>query len=540
MKRLLTIALLTATTAFAADTPDLEMQTRIRREGFRNSKVMDLATGLMDSIGPRLTGSPNAKRANEWTRDKLTEFGLANAHLEPWGPFGNGWSYDYCSLRLISPDIAQLSALPRAWAPGTNGPVRGTPVHMKLETKEDLDKAKGKLAGKFLLLGDVAEMKPHDALQFKRYDDKSLETVYQYDIPTARQRFTREEATRRREFTKQLVAFLAEEKPLAVIIPGGADYGNYHVQSAGSQRAGDEFIYPVPSVVLSDEHYGRLVRLLDAKQEPQIELDVRTKDYEKPEVYNTVAEIPGTDKKGEVVMIGAHLDSWHGGTGATDNGAGVIATMEAVRILKAIGIAPKRTIRIGLWTGEEQGLLGSAAYVKEHFGSRPDPSPEERALPSNLRRNVGPLTLKPEQAKLSAYFNLDNGTGKVRGVYAQDNAAVVPIFEAWLEPLKDLGATTVTMQNTGGTDHLSFDAVGIPGFQFIQDEIEYGQRTHHTNYDVYERLQREDLMQAAVVMATFVWEAANRPEMMPRKPLTKQDLEGTTPRPANATAAPPH
>lgn len=514
-----TALLFIAATAFAAETPDLQMQTRIREEGFRNSKVMEIASGLTDFIGPRLTGSPNMKRANEWTRDQLTEFGLSSAHIEPWGPFGHGWSYDYCSVRLISPDIAQLWALPRAWTPSTTGAVRGVPVHVKLETKEDLEKNKGKLAGKIVLLGDEQEMKPHEKAQFQRYDEKMLADLSQYDIPN-RPRFTPEEFRRRREFSRALAAFLAEEKPLAVVVPGGGDFGTFHVQGAGSFRNDEQ--YPVPSVVLSDEQYGRIVRLLDMKKAPELELDVRTHDYPNAETFNTVAEIPGTTKKDEVVMLGGHLDSWHGGTGATDNGAGVVVAMEAVRILKAIGIAPKRTIRIALWSGEEEGLLGSRAYVSQHFASRPEPATaEERDVPAYMRRESGPLTVKPEHAKLAAYFNLDNGTGKIRGIYTQENAAVVPIFEAWLEPLHDLGATTVTTRNTGGTDHLSFDAVGLPGFQFVQDEVEYGQRTHHTNYDVYERLQRDDLMQAAVVMATFVWEAANRPEMLPRKPLPK-------------------
>jgi Zn-dependent M28 family amino/carboxypeptidase len=231
-------------------------------------------------------------------------------------------------------------------------------------------------------------------------------------------------------------------------------------------------------------------------------------------------------------MLGAHLDSWHGGTGATDNGAGSVIAMEVVRVLKALGVQPKRTIRVALWSGEEEGLLGSRAYVAQHFASRPEPKTAEERDLAFLRPNAGPLTLKPEHAKLAAYFNVDNGTGKLRGIYAQGNAAVVPIFEAWLEPLHDLGATTVTMRDTGGTDHLSFDAVGLPGFQFIQDEIEYSQRTHHTTYDVYERLQREDLMQAVVVEASFVWEAANRPDMLPRKPLTKEQMEGTPAQPA--------
>jgi len=379
---------------------------------------------------------------------------------------------------------------------------------------------KGKLAGKVVMLGDPRELKPHEKVEFERYDEAALQKLGLYEIPGQRQgRFTREEAAKRRQLSLDRLKFFAEEKPLAVIVSGNGDYGNFHVQGAGSQRANEQ--YPVPSVSMTDEHYDRIVRLIDDGKEPEVELDIKTTYYDAdPNQYNTVAEIPGTDKKDEVVMIGAHLDSWHGGTGATDNGAGVVATMEAVRILKAIGIAPRRTIRIALWSGEEEGLLGSRGYVAQHFGERPLLNPAEAAMPFNLQKR-GPLALKPEQAKISAYFNLDNGTGKIRGIYAQENAAVVPLFEAWLAPLKDLGATTVTLRNTGSTDHVSFDEVGVPGFQFIQDDIEYFQRTHHTNYDTYERLQRDDLMQAAVVMATFVWETANRNEMMPRKPLER-------------------
>lgn len=520
---------------FAADTPDLTMLTRIRQEGFRNSKVMDIASGLTDGIGPRLTGSPSMKRANEWTMKKLEELGLSNAHLESWGPFGRGWSYELCSVRLVSPDVAQLWALPRAWTPGTNGAVRGKLAKAKIESKEDFEKYKGKLAGKIVLLGDMPQIKPHDQPQFERYNEKSLTDLGQYEIPGGRPRFTREEFMKRREVQRGMVKFLAEEKPIAVITPGNGDFGTFHVQGGGTQKPNEQA--PVPMLVLSDEHYGRLMRLMDLNKDPEVELDVKTTYYDNdPNSYNTIAEIPGTDKKGEVVMLGGHLDSWHGGTGATDNGAGIAIAMEAVRIIKTIGIAPKRTIRIALWSGEEQGLLGSRAYVAQHFASRPEPAnAEERDLPSSMRPSRGPLTIKPEHAKLAAYFNFDNGTGKIRGIYVQENAAVVPIFEEWLKPLHDLGATTVTMRNTTGTDHLSFDDVGLPGFQFIQDEVEYGSRTHHTEYDVYERLQRNDLMQAAVVMADFVWEAANRPEMLPRKPLSKADLAAPA-----APAAKPH
>jgi hypothetical protein len=528
----LAAALLAALSLAAADTPDLTMQTRIRQEGFRNSKVMELASGLMDFVGPRLTGSPNMKRANEWTRDKLTELGLSNAHLEQWGPFGRGWAYQAASVRLVSPDTEQLWAIPRAWTPGTNGVVRGQPVKVKLETKEDLEKYKGKLAGKIILNGDAKELKPHEQPQFNRYTDKALSDLSQYDAgPGRRPPFSREDFLKRREFQKAFRQFVADEKIAAILEAGTGDFGTFIVQGAGSQKPGEQFA--APWLMMSTEHYNRLARLADMKKDFEVEVNVETKFYDDDQnAYNTVAEIPGTTKKDEVVMLGAHLDSWHSSTGATDNGAGSVVAMEAVRILKAIGIAPKRTIRIALWSGEEQGLLGSRAYVAQHFASRPEPTGPEADLPSSMRRATGPLTLKPEHAKLAAYFNLDNGTGKVRGIYTQENAAVRPIFDAWIEPLRDLGVTTLTMRNTGGTDHLSFDAVGLPGFQFIQDEVEYESRTHHTNYDSFERLQREDLMQAAVVMATFVWEAANRPEMLPRKPLTEAEMKGTPAPPA--------
>jgi Zn-dependent M28 family amino/carboxypeptidase len=276
---------------------------------------------------------------------------------------------------------------------------------------------------------------------------------------------------------------------------------------------------------MASEHWTRIARLLQQKKEVSLELNVANTFYDDdPMQYDTIAEIPGTDKdkKDEVVMLGAHLDSWHAGTGATDNGAGTIVMMEAVRILKALDIRPRRTIRIGLWSGEEEGLLGSQGYVEHHFGSRPHmDEPGMKDMPTLLRREAGEVTVKPEQAKVSAYFNVDNGTGKIRGVHLQENEAVAPIFEAWMRPFKDLGMNTLTMRNTGGTDHLSFDAVGIPGFQFIQDPIEYETRTHHSNMDVYDRLQPEDLKQAAVVVAAFVYDAAMRDQMLPRKQIEK-------------------
>ena len=502
---------------------DLETISRIRYEGFRNSKVMDLASGLMDSIGERLTGSPNMKRANEWTRDQLTAMGLSNAHLESWGPFGRGWAYQYVNARMTSPDVVPLIVYAKAWTPGTNGVVNGICIRANIEKKEDFDKYRGKLAGMIVILGPDAEVKTITEAPYKRLSDDDLAKIGEYEVPGERPPFRMAEIAKRRQFTKDLNQFFADEKVLAVIdhSRGTAGGGTVFVQSGGSYKPGETTT--VPQLTMASEHWSRIARLLQQKKEVALELNVTNTFYDDdPMQYDTIAEIPGTDKKDEIVMLGAHLDSWHAGTGATDNGAGSIVMMEAVRILKGLDIKPRRTIRIGLWSGEEEGLLGSQGYVEQHFGSRPPvDDPNMKGMPTLLRRDAGPVTVKPEQAKVSAYFNVDNGTGKIRGVYLQENEAVAPIFEAWMRPFKDLGMTTLTMRNTGGTDHLSFDAVGIPGFQFIQDPIEYETRTHHSNMDVYDRLQPEDLKQISVIVASFVYEAAMRDQILPRKPIEK-------------------
>jgi len=473
----------------------------------------------MDSIGERLTGSPNMKRANDWTRDKLAEMGLSNAHLEPWGPFGRGWANQYVNVRMTSPDIVPLIVYAKAWTPGTNGVVTGKCIRANIEKKEDFDKYKGKLAGMIVIFGPDAEVKPITEAPYKRLSDDDLAKIGEYQIPGERPPFRMSEMQRRRQFIKDLNQFFADEKVLAVIdhprqTSGG---GTVFVQSGGSYKPGETTT--VPQLSMASEHWSRIARLLDQKKEVSLELNVTNTFYDDdPMQYDTIAEIPGTDRKDEIVMLGAHLDSWHAGTGATDNGAGSIVMMEAVRILKALDIHPRRTIRIGLWSGEEEGLLGSQGYVEQHFGSRPHlDDPAMKDMPTLLRRDAGPFTPKPEQAKVSAYFNVDNGTGKIRGIYLQENAAVAPIFEAWMKPFKDLGMTTLTMRNTSGTDHLSFDAAGIPGFQFIQDPIEYDTRTHHSNMDLYDRLQPEDLKQISVIVASFVYEAAMRDQMLPRK-----------------------
>jgi carboxypeptidase Q len=527
MKRSLRLCIVLLVTcsavAWSQEKVDWDMVTRIRYEGFRNSKVMETASGLTDAIGERLTGSPNMKRANEWTRNQLASYGLTNAHLESWGPFGRGWANEYINARMLTPDVTPLIAYAKAWTPGTNGVVKGKCIRVNIEKKEDFEKYKGKLAGMIVIFGGDQEAMPITDPQFERLTDKQLEDIGNYRVPSEKDDLRYREYLKRRAFMKQVNKFFADEKVLAVVDHGyGAlGGGTVFVVSGGSWKKGETVA--VPQITIALEQWNRIARLLASKKEVELELNVNNVFYDDdPMQYNTIAEIPGTDKKDEVVMLGAHLDSWHSGTGATDNGAGTVVMMEAMRILKALDVKPRRTIRIALWSGEEEGLLGSQNYVQQHFGSRPPMSdPEHAGMPTLLDRHAGPVTLKPEQAKVAAYFNVDNGSGKIRGVYLQENAAVEPIFQAWMQPFHDLGMTTLTMRNTGGTDHLSFDAVGIPGFQFIQDPLDYSTRTHHSNMDVYDRLQADDLKQMAVIVADFVYDAAMRDQMLPRKPIEK-------------------
>ncbi len=518
----LCLAAFAATAAPATESVDLDMVTKIRLEGFTDSKVMETASELMDRIGPRLTGSPAMKEANEWTKQQLASWGLANAHLESWGPFGRGWTWEGCTVRMTAPGPAELVAIPEAWTPGTAGPIRGKAARLDLKSADELEKLKGKFGGTIVFYGELREIGLREKPDSERYDEKELAAEFQYEMPGGPPRYNRAEYARRRELRKAVNKFLEEEKALAIVTAGRGDMGTFTVQGAGTWKKGDP--QGLPSVSMDPEHFGRVARLLNRGVGVEVEMDVKARFIEEDLMqWNTIAEIPGTDKKDEVVMIGAHLDSWHGATGATDNGAGSVVAMEAMRILKAVGAKPRRTIRIGLWSGEEQGVYGSRAYVSQHFASRPEPSAEERDKPFYLRKKTGPLTVKPEHARLSAYFNLDNGSGKIRGIYCEDNAAVVPIFEAWLEPFHDLGATLVTMNRTGGTDHESFDDIGLPGFQFVQDALEYETRTHHSNMDLYERLQKNDLMQASVVMAAFAYNASMRDGMIPRKPMPKDE-----------------
>ncbi|HYX54292.1 MAG TPA: M20/M25/M40 family metallo-hydrolase [Candidatus Limnocylindrales bacterium] len=545
--RLFVLCLTLAGAIAGQEKADLDAISKIRYEGFRNSKIMDTASGLMNGIGARLTGSPNAKAANEWTAAKLTEFGLVNSHIESWSPFGKGWTNDFTSVRMVAPDNAPLIAYAKAWTPGTNGAVKGSVVQVMIRTPQEMARYKGKLAGKIVLFGEATPMKVSDKPLSERYDQKKLEEIENYEIPGDRNDPRFREFVRRARFQRTLNKFFDDEKVLAIIDRSRGDIGGgtVFVQSGGSYKEGQTA--GTPQLTMAQEHWDRISHILTLKKDVELELNVKNTFSEAPTQWNTIAEIPGTDKKDELVMLGAHLDSWHTGTGATDNGAGSVVMMEAVRIIKALGLKPRRTIRIGLWTGEEQGLLGSQWYVAQHFGTRPESKdPDRKGDPTVIRREAGPMTIKPEQAKVSAYFNVDNGTGKIRGVYMQENAQVEPIFEAWMKPFTDLGMTTLSMRNTGGTDHLSFDAVGIPGFQFIQDPIEYDTRTHHSNMDVYDRLQPDDLKQAAVIVASFVYMAAMRDQMFPRKPVEKElppmpldDEENTNPPPGVAPTGQP-
>ncbi|MEO8502518.1 MAG: M20/M25/M40 family metallo-hydrolase [Acidobacteriota bacterium] len=510
---------------------DLDAMNRIRDEGLHRSQVMDTLEYMTDVLGPRLTASPEDKAAAEWARQRLQSYGLSASHTEAFD-FGEGWSYSKASARMITQLTVPFFVVPKAWTPGTAGVVRGEAIQLKLETEEDLAAQKGKLKGKIVLLSGPREApdNPVDESKeapFERYTRADLEGLNALDLPDPSRPSWRTRAIKRFTFGAKLNAFLVEEGVVATIEMSRRDNGVINVQSGGSLGIVGRG-RGVPAVVAAAEPYQRMLRLLDGDHKVELELEVEAKFHsEDTHGYNVVAEIPGTDKKDEVVMLGAHFDSWHAGTGATDNGAGSAVVMEAVRILEATGLKPRRTIRVALWSGEEQGLIGSTAYVTGHFASRP-PSTDaaQLALPEPYRESTWPIAPKPDHAKLSAYFNLDNGSGRIRGIYSEENTAAVPIFRAWLEPLRDLGADTVTTNDTGGTDHQSFDGVGLPGFQFVQDALDYETRTHHSNIDTYDHARRDDLMQASVVMAAFVYDAAQRDERFPRKPLPQAPPKG--------------
>jgi carboxypeptidase Q len=484
----------------ATEKLDLDAIYRIKDEGLQRSKVMEIESYLTDVYGPRLTGSPNIKEAAEWAQKTMKEWGLANVRVETW-PFGRGWQNQLFVAHAMTPRAYPLIGYPKAWTPGTNGKVTGEAVRAIITTDKDFDTFRGKLCGKFVLGTAMREVPPQFEAAGHRYTDAELAELARQP-EAGRGRGGRGNFGADAAFTRKKTQFWIDEGVAAVVDISRGDGGTLFVQGGGSRDAKDP--PSPPQVVIAVEQYGRIMRTLEKNIPVTLAMDIDNKFFDADlNGFNIVAELPGTDKADEVVMLGAHFDSWHTGTGATDNAAGSAIMMEAMRLLKASGVRLRRTVRIGLWGGEEQGLLGSKAYVKEHFG---DPAT---------------MQLKPEHAKLSGYFNVDNGTGLIRGVYLQGNEAVAPIFQQWMEPFKNLGMTTLTIRNTGGTDHLSYDAVGLPGFQFVQDEVEYNARTHHSNMDTYERVQANDMMRNAVIVASFVLNTANRDDKLPRKPLPK-------------------
>ena len=514
MKKILILVLtisFSATFLFAQEEKvDMEMVEKIRKEGLASSKVMEIAHYLTDVSGPRLTASPGYLTAATWAKNKLTDWGFANARLEPWGDFGRGWEQQRCYIALIAPYYQPLIAVPGAWTGSTPGEIKSEVILIKSTDSLDLLKYEGKLANKIVMIWNPAQLKPSFEADANRFADTTLQNWAKAEPrppaprgPQQQQQNQQRPQNNRFQSQRRVQDFLLKEKPALILNmnPRGND-GTIFVSSGGSY-AKDAPIGPA-TLNLSSDDFLRIQRLIETGVPVRIEADVRTKFFtEDIKGYNVIAEFPGTDPKlkDELVIIGGHLDSWHGATGATDNAAGCAVMMEALRILKATGFKPRRTIRIALWGGEEQGLHGSRNYVKNNFA---DPAKMEPTA---------------AHAKVSAYYNLDNGTGKIRGIYLQGNAGARNIFSKWLEPFADLGANTVTINNTGGTDHQAFDAVGIPGFQFIQDEIEYDTRTHHTNMDTYDHLVADDLKQAATIIASFVYHTAQRDEKIPRKPM---------------------
>ncbi len=564
---------------------------RIREEGLNHSQVMETLSYLTDVIGPRLTGSPGMKHANDWTRAKLESWGMENAKVEPWGVFGRGWSLQRFSAHVTSPQYIQLKAYPSAWSPGLSRPLEADVVYFDATNTAYLDKFKGKLKGAIVLVGTPRPVPARFEAPSRRYDSSNLLVMANAPIPTSQGQVvfprptpppalasagttqpdpaqfgdntanvTNSVSTNRPSFRgrggagwTRFLPFLAKEGAAVILVPSTTgDAGTIFVQSAsvpepegetnnptggGGRRGGGgggggggaaaarPSAYSMnapaipPQITVAVEDYNRLARMAKLGEKIKMSVDLQAQYHtDDLTAYNTVAEIPGTDLKDEVVMVGAHMDSWHSGTGATDNGTGVAAAMEVLRIIKTLDLKPRRTIRVALWSGEEQGLLGSRGYVSNHFGyfTTNRAGASDGSSTNRARGGRRELVKKPEHEKFSAYFNLDNGAGKIRGVYMQGNEAVRPYFRKWLEPFRDLGAETLTPSNTGSTDHVSFANVGLPGFQFIQDPLDYGTRTHHSNEDVYDRIQPDDLKQAATIMAAFVYNAAMIDEKLPR------------------------
>lgn len=481
---------------------DLAMVYKIKQEGFKNSQIEDLAFWLTDFVGPRLTGSTGGARGNEWAKKKLEEMGFQNVRIEAARDFRNGgWDNLKTYAAMTSPYYCNFACNPVAWTGSTNGLVKGKVVLMDVKNADELEKFKGTLAGKIVLIPSTSTYTLTYEPLASRYTDDQLKELSKAVVAQPR-RMQGDFSARMAEMAlrTKISEFLQNEGAAVMLI----NSGNFNVprSSSANYTAGNK--EPVSQLFIPVEDHGRLERLLKHNVPVEMEVEIQNKFFASPTVFNVIAEIPGTDKllKNEVVLVGAHIDSWHGGTGAADNASGCIVMIEALRILKSLEVAPRRTIRIALWGGEEQGLNGSRGYVEKYLV---DPKTREH---------------KADYNNFAAYFNMDNGSGRYRGVYLQENELVRPVFQAWLKPFEDMGASTLTINNTSGTDHLSFDAVGLPGFQFIQDEIEY-ERGYHTVMDTYDRLVMSDLKQNAVITASFVYNAAMRDQKLPGKPAMK-------------------
>ncbi|GLR17429.1 hypothetical protein GCM10007940_20440 [Portibacter lacus] len=490
----------------------------IKEQGLEKSQVMEIAGWMTDVYGPRLTGSSMLDKATEWAVSELKKMGLSNVHLEEWGPFGRGWDLTHFEMHAEAPNYFPVLAYPKAWSPPVKG--EGEVIYIDASTQEELDAYKGKLGGKFVMVDTIRDVEEWFEPSAKRYESDDLLGMANAGSPTPRPRRGRRAGGF--NFNTEMWKLIEAEKPIAVIDRSyKGDLGTVFVSGARASEGRSQNVDNdiVPQATLSVEHYNRIFRMLNKGIPVRLSIDLQS-NYTNPDQmeHNIIAEIPGTDLKDEVVIFGAHFDSWHTGTGATDNAAGSSVMMEVARILmetiKESGVQPRRTLRIALWTGEEQGLFGSRNYVGKHYAEFPPNS-------------YTPQSLKEDQKTVSAYYNLDNGTGKIRGIYTQGNEDVVPIFRKWFTELPDLETGTITLGNTGGTDHLAFDAVGIPGFQFIQDPMSYFAKTHHSNMDNLDHLSGEDLSQAATIIATFVWNTSQMDTMLPRKPLDEDLKSGT-------------
>jgi len=500
---------------------DTLMISKIKKEGLDKSQVMEIVNQLTDIHGPRLTNSPGYQNAANYAKSAMESWGLTNVKFDTWDEeFGRGWTLKKFTLQNLGPVYFPVVGYPKAWTPGIKGPVQTDAVYLDVKSEADLDKYKGKLKGKIVLFGAPVTVKPGFKADASRFSDSTLLRMSSAGPePTRGGQFQQNRAEQQLAFAKW--DFCMKEGAIAVLEPSPASrledgtvlvgsvalpYPPSVPQAQRVRAASAAAPKVLPQIIVADEHYNRMVRQVQKGLPVKLELALETEFTAPGPGFNVIAEIEGTDLKDEVVMIGAHLDSWHSGTGATDNAAGSAVMMEAMRIIKSLGIQPRRTIRIGLWGGEEQGLLGSRNYVKRTLGERLDKT-----------QPYDSIRLKPAAEKFSVYFNMDNGTGKYRGVYLQSNEEVRPIFRAWLAPFEKMGASTLTYRNTGATDHVGFDAIGLPGFQFIQDPIEYSSRTHHTSMDLYDKLVEADLKHNAIVTASFAWLAANRDQKLPRK-----------------------